>query len=300
MSGELRIVVTDAGIAEVVNAEKNGTAPVLLSHVAFGSSQYTPDAGQTAMKGEFKRFDSVSGGSVGDNTIHLTVSDASNDTYTVYEVGVFTESGTLFAIYSQNTPILQKASAAQALIAIDFVLTNVDPDSVTVGDASFILPPATTVIQGIVELATAEETITGSDATRAVTPASLSARTATTGRRGLVELATATEAAAGTDGDRAVTPYAMVAAFIRQHLETGYQKIPGGTVMQWGKALVANDGTTRIVFPSAFPNACAFAGAFSLDDVQPAFSVASMDEAAVNFKHTGNGGINSAWFAIGY
>lgn len=300
MSSALNIIITDAGLAEIVNATNNGTAPVLLTHIAFGTGQYTPDAGQTAMRGEFKRFDAISGGNVGDNVIHLTVSDVSSDTYTVYEVGVFTESGTLFAIYSQNTPIMQKASAAQSLLAIDFVLTNVDPDSVTVGDATFILPPATTVMQGIVELATADETITGSDASRAVTPAGLSARTATTGRRGLVELATNAEAAAGTDGDRAITPAAMVAAFIKQHLETGYQKMPGGFVLQWGKALIANDGTTRIVFPSAFPSACAFAGAFSLDDVQPAFSVSSMTAAAVNFKHSGNGGINAAWFAVGY
>lgn len=300
MSSELNIIITDAGLAEVVNAEANGTAPVLLTHIAFGSSQYTPDASQTAMKGEFKRFDAISGGNVGNNVMHLTVSDASSDTYTVYEVGVFTGSGTLFAIYSQTTPIIQKASASQALIAIDFVLTNIDPDSVTVGDASFILPPATTVMQGIVELATADETITGSDASRAVTPAALSARTATTGRKGLVELATNAEAAAGADGDRAITPAALVAAFIRQHLETGYQKMPGGFVLQWGKALIANDGTTKIVFPVAFPTACATVSAVSTDDVQPSFSVSAMDAESVNFKHSGNGGINAAWFAVGY
>lgn len=294
------ILITDAGIAEIINAEANGTAPVLLSHIALGSGRYTPTGSQTALQSEFKRFDAVAGGAVGDNMIHLTVNDSSDDSYEVYEIGIFTSSGTLFGVYSQNTPIFQKAAASQALLAIDFVLTNVDPESVTVSDPTFILPPATTIRQGIVELATSAETIAGTDSERVVTPAGLSARLASTSKSGLVELATNAEAIAGTDGDRAVTPAAMVAAFIKQHLETGYQKMPGGCVLQWGKALVAPDGTTRIVFPAAFANVCVFAGAFSLDDVQPSFSVSSMTAEAVSYKHTGNGGVNAAWFAIGY
>ena len=58
---------------------------------------------------------------------------------------------------------------------------------------------------GVVELATADETIAGSDATRAVTPAGIAARTATTERTGIVELATTGEARTGTDTTRALT-----------------------------------------------------------------------------------------------
>lgn len=296
----INIIITDAGLNEVINAEQTGTAPVVLTQVGLGTGQYTPAADQTALRAEFKRLNTVAGGSIGDNAIHLTAQDAGSDAYTVNEIGIYTASGTLFAVFSQPVPILQKAAASHALLAMDIVLTNVDPDSVTVGDTNFQLNGATTTRQGIVELATDAEVIAGADAFRVVTPASMGARTATTARKGLVELATNAESIAGTDGERAVTPAAMTAAFARQQLESGFQKMPGGTLMQWGKALIAPDGTTRIVFPQAFPNACRFASATSIDNVQPAFSIGSMTAEAINFKHNGNGGVNAVWFALGY
>lgn len=64
---------------------------------------------------------------------------------------------------------------------------------------------ASATAAGIVELATDAETITGTDATRAVTPAGLAALTATATRDGLVELTTDAEAKTGTDTDRAIT-----------------------------------------------------------------------------------------------
>ena len=178
----INIVITDAGLAEVINAEQTGTAPVVLTEVGLGTGQYTPDASRTALAAEFKRLTTVAGGAIGDNAIHLTAEDAGTDAYTVYEIGIYTASGTLFAVYSQPVPILQKAAVAHALLALDIVLTNVDPDSLTVGDTNFQLNGATTSRQGIVELATAEEVITGTDGSRAVTPSALAARTATTGR----------------------------------------------------------------------------------------------------------------------
>lgn len=211
---ELGIVVTDAGIQEVINAEHSGTAPVLLTHVGFGTGQYTPTADQTSLQSEFKRLGTITGGNVGDNIIHIIVNDTSSDSYSVSEIGVFTASGTLFAVYSQATPIIQKAAASEIMLAVDIVLTHVDPDSVTIGDTNFILPPATTSQQGIVELATDAETQAGTDTTRAVTPASLASLVATEVLRGLVELATTAEATAGTDTARAVTPAGLAAAIL--------------------------------------------------------------------------------------
>ena len=115
-----------------------------------------------------------------------------------------------------------------------------------------------------------------------------------------MELATNAETQTGTDGSRAVTLASLAAAFVREQLETGFQKMPGGTLIQWGKALIAPDGTTRIVFPQAFPKACQYAGATSVDGVQPAYSIASKSAEAINFRHNGNGGVNSVWFAVGY
>lgn len=77
------------------------------------------------------------------------------------------------------------------------------------GDAkagNYAPPTSSDTVQGVVELATPAEVLTGTDATRAVTPAGLAGRTATEARVGLVELATGTETATGTDATRAVHP----------------------------------------------------------------------------------------------
>ncbi|MDZ7926153.1 MAG: DUF2793 domain-containing protein [Agrobacterium sp.] len=71
---------------------------------------------------------------------------------------------------------------------------------------------ATDTRSGLVELATSAEVQTGTDTTRAVTPAGLAARTATETRTGVVELATVAEATTGTDTNRAVTPAGLTAA----------------------------------------------------------------------------------------
>lgn len=86
---------------------------------------------------------------------------------------------------------------AQLLAAINAKITAAIPVSP---------PDASTMVKGLVELATDAETQTGTDAQRAVTPAGLASRTATQTRAGIVELATAAETQTGTDALRAVTP----------------------------------------------------------------------------------------------
>lgn len=72
---------------------------------------------------------------------------------------------------------------------------------------------ATETVAGIVELATTAEAATGTDTTRAVTPAGVEAwgngRTASETETGLIELATQTEVNTGTDATRAVTPLTL-------------------------------------------------------------------------------------------
>lgn len=82
---------------------------------------------------------------------------------------------------------------------------------VLAGGNALSISAATDAARGAVELATSAETATGTDATRAVTPAGLLGRTATDTRIGLVELATTAEATTGTDTARAVTPAGLAA-----------------------------------------------------------------------------------------
>ncbi len=171
MSSVLNVIITNAGIAEVINAQHTGTAPVVLAQVGFGQGIYTPTADQTAMQDEIKRVSTIAGGVVGSNIMHIQALDSGEAAYAVYEIGVYTASGTLFAIYSQSTPILNKVSDSSIMCVIDFVLSGVEPTSVTVGDTDYTLAPATTTNQGVVELATDDEVIAGTDTARAVTPA---------------------------------------------------------------------------------------------------------------------------------
>jgi hypothetical protein len=68
---------------------------------------------------------------------------------------------------------------------------------------------ASTTAPGVVELATDTETITGADATRAVTPASLQAKVASETLLGITRYATAAEAAAKTLNVVALTPLSL-------------------------------------------------------------------------------------------
>ena len=175
MSSTLNVIITDAGIAEVVNAQHTGTAPVVLAQVGFGRGIYTPTADQTALHDEIKRVSTIAGGVVGSNIMHIQALDSGESAYAIYEIGVYTASGTLFAVYSQPMPILHKVANSSIMCVIDFVLSGVEPTDVTVGDTDYTLAPATTTNQGVVELATVEETTAGTDTERAVTPADAAA-----------------------------------------------------------------------------------------------------------------------------
>lgn len=295
-----QITITDAGLAEIVNAEQNGTAPVAITEVGYGTGKYTATGDMTSLKAEFKRITMLSGGAVGDNVIHLTARDNSTEAYSVYEIGLYTSSGTLFAVYSQLVPIIQKAAQSQAMLSIDLVVSNFSADSIVVGDTTFFNPPATTTTMGVVELATNDETSIGSDSRRAVTPAGLSARTATQARTGLIKLAAPQEVLNGTDNTKAVTPAGMLFAFAKEHGASGFQRLPGGTLVQWGRALIAGGAGTAVVFPTAFPLKCSGVFLTGTGGLSLTFTHGAATLGGVPVTHNGNGGAWVDWLAVGY
>ncbi len=203
----MNIVLTNAGLQKIVNAEQTGTAPVVISQIAFGSGQYTANASQIALQNEIKRLPVISGGTDNDHSIHVAAQDTSSDSYSVYEFGLFFEDGTLFAVYSQTgTPILQKTISSVAQFECGVALQGVNVESISFGDVAFTYPYANESNPGIAEIATTEEAQAGTDKTRIVTPFTLQQVTATTERKGVLEIATNSEAQAGTDNTRALTP----------------------------------------------------------------------------------------------
>ncbi|WP_449471995.1 gp53-like domain-containing protein [Sphingobium chungangianum] len=171
----LTAIVTNAGRAALVNAANTGTAPVTIAQVGLTATAVVPGVGITALPGEYKRVATISGDVVADDTIHLIVRDESADVFTVRSFALYLADGTLLAIYGQAGVILEKSAQAMMLLAIDVQFADVAAAMLTFGDANFLNPPATTEMQGVVELATVGEAQTGIDALRALTPAAAKA-----------------------------------------------------------------------------------------------------------------------------
>lgn len=200
------INITDAGRAALVNADHTGTAARKIVQAGIASAPFVFDAGLQALPNELKRLTTISGETIAADTVHATIRDDSADQYTTYGFGLYLDNGVLLGTYCQPTPIMEKAPVAILLLAVDMVFKQLDVTALSFGDAAFTNPPATTERQGVVELATAAETIDGTDAHRAVTPAGLNARTGTEDRTGLVQLATEAEVVSGKDDAKVVTP----------------------------------------------------------------------------------------------
>ncbi|WP_245182996.1 phage tail protein [Haematospirillum jordaniae] len=218
------VTITDAGRRAIINA--TGTNPVKITRAALGSEQYTPDPSQTRLRSVAPKYlSSLSGEVVNGDTIHLTITDASDDAYRVAELGLFTEDDILLAVYSQpDGAFMEKAAGSTLLLSVDIALHSLSTTSISFGDTRFSNPPASETVKGVVLLASPEDVESGTDTTKAVTPSGLKKALdakafalatalkpadildASEAHKGLVELATTAEAMAGTDATRAVTP----------------------------------------------------------------------------------------------
>ena len=175
MTAPLEITVTNAGRAAIVNAQNTGTAPVTITQIGLSGTAVTPLPTATALTGEFKRVASIAGEVVAVDTIHVTLTDSTGDAYTLRSFGLYLADGTLFAIYGQAGPVLEKTTQSIAAMSIDVIFADIAAAAITFGDATFTNPPATTTRQGVVELATVPEAQAGIDALRALTPAAAKA-----------------------------------------------------------------------------------------------------------------------------
>lgn len=167
----LLITITDAGRAEIINADNTGTGPVVITEIGIGAGQYAPSKAQSALTAEIKRITSIAGQAVAADTIHVMIKDEGADAYNVGEFGLYSASGTLVAVYSQVAAagwIIQKAGAATLLLAVDIILESLDAASLVFGDITFLNPPATTETPGVVQL---ENTLISASTSKALTAA---------------------------------------------------------------------------------------------------------------------------------
>jgi len=165
------ITITDAGRAALINAQNNGSAAFILSQIGVASQAVTtPLAALTALPNETKRLATMAGDVVADDTLHVTIRDETTDAYALRAFGIYTDTGVLFAVYSQADPIIEKSAAAMLLLAVDARLLTLDTDQIEFGPVGFTLPPATETLAGISEVATDAEADAGTDNWRYITP----------------------------------------------------------------------------------------------------------------------------------
>lgn len=171
----MRMKITNAGRAKLVNGTNTGTNTVLISQIGLTSTGFTPTAAMTQLPGEFKRMTSFGGESVAADTIHVTLQDSGTDKYPLRGFGLYLADGTLFAVYGQADAIMEKASISTLLLSADVVFADIDTAQIKFGSTQFLNPPATESVAGVVELADGPETIAGADEVRAVTARGLRA-----------------------------------------------------------------------------------------------------------------------------
>lgn len=300
MADTSQIVITDAGLDEIIAASQGGTEKVKIVSLGIGTGRYIALPDRKSLDAEIKRLDTVSGGAKGGNIIHVTSRDDSADQYAVYEFGLYTDKGTLFAVYSQSSPILEKSAKSQAYLAIDIIASQFDANMIQFGDTNFHNPQATTEMLGVVELATLAEVLAGIDGSRAVTPAMLAKLTSQVDRAGLIQLATLLEVEKGREDKKAVSPASLIAAFTKDHRDVGYQKLPNGLLIQWCRARVKSDGTTDVMLPVKFQTKCVVAVPVSDSRVGAFTSLKDASPSIVHVRHGANGLLDVKIVAIGY
>jgi len=282
----LAIQLTDAGLAAVQGAAGSDLAIIAELGLTATPFDYAPTL--TAVPGEFKRLPVTAGVAAAPNITHLSVYDTGDDAWSACGFGLYLSDGTLFAYYSQTTPVLTKAGLAFAMMAFDIAFNGDMAANIEFGDATFAYPPATEQTRGVARIATQARVSAsedgGDDGETIVTPRTLRARLASfmegvsgaldafAARRitgaGLVrgggnlaqdrELsvieASANEITDGTAGDTVVTPRRLgpITMLLQQN---GFIRF-FGFQMAWGRFTSAANLRTDVDFAEPFPTAC--------------------------------------------
>lgn len=136
MSTPLQPLITKAGLAAIWNATKTGLAAE-ISHIGLGSSGYTPNVEQTALRNQVAKYPISGGEQLSSTLIHLTAIADDAKAFWVREIGFFLSDGTLLAVWSDaNTPLTYKAGGDELLLAYDLSLQALPADSVTINSTA--------------------------------------------------------------------------------------------------------------------------------------------------------------------
>ncbi|WP_454886164.1 gp53-like domain-containing protein [Sphingomonas oryzagri] len=205
----LVLTITKAGLAAFTAAQGGEDIDLTIAQLGVTAQPFVVAPTLTALPGEAKRLDTVSGEVLDDAIVHLVARDSSTDAYSVTGFGLFLEDGTLFAVYGGQTVILQKSSQSFANLALDLRFPEVDATQITFGDANFLDPPATETVKGVAYIATQAVVDAGADDSMIVTAKKLASRLASFLT---ASFASAAETITGAISNKIVHPAGLKAA----------------------------------------------------------------------------------------
>lgn len=133
----IQFYLTERGKSIALNAEKIGLT-LSLSQIAVGSSKYdakTNAPGKQKLETELARYP-LNGGSVEpeSKTLRFVTSIDSHITADIFEVGLITSEGDLFAIASTtgNDPILKLVNDISTIVTFGFKITDVNVENIQI------------------------------------------------------------------------------------------------------------------------------------------------------------------------
>lgn len=169
----LPIIITQAGLAALINAQNTGASGVTIASLGVSATQVAVTPATAAIPDEIKRLNGVAGQVVAADTFYISANDQSDDTYTVRTVALYLNTGVLFAAYSQAAPLVEKASPAMTVLEAAVKLSSPVAEALEFTGGGWLNPPASESVQGVLRLATAAEAIAGVNPSRAITPVTL-------------------------------------------------------------------------------------------------------------------------------
>jgi len=132
MSTPLQPVITKAGLAAILRADNTGIA-AQITHIALGTSGYTPSADQKSLVAQTAKYPISGGERLSSTLLHLTALADGDRAFWVREIGFLLSDGTLLAVWSDSsTPLTYKSATTDLLLAYDLSLAALPADSVTI------------------------------------------------------------------------------------------------------------------------------------------------------------------------
>ncbi|MEQ4541144.1 MAG: phage tail protein [Billgrantia sp.] len=310
--------LTDIGEAKQANANALGI-PWKLTHMLIGDANGTdpvPDPGQTQLVNQRYRA-AINQLSVDPANPAILIAEVvlppNIGGWWIRELAMEDEDGDFVAVANcppSYKPLLAQGSGRNQVVRMHLILSNtanvqlkIDP-SVVLATRKYVddqrkaheesreHPGATESAQGMIQRATNAQALSGTDNTRAMTPARVKGaiddrianqstvdagtddakfvtpkklaawvKAATESAAGMLKIAMQDDVDAGTDDTKAVTAKKIRWGVDYDLSRTGYIAFPtwlGGFIVQWGERGITYDGsrehTGSIAFPVAFPS----------------------------------------------